>query len=84
MYTHKTSDIAPFIMKPSDSPQMKEVKKVLLKMLSYDPAARPPIEEVVAQLFKLRTSLGVQVLTMALDTVWEPATLYSKFSFNFL
>ena len=72
-----TTDVAGLLVKPNDSEEVKEIKKLITDMLSRDPDKRPRIGEVVDRLSQLRTSLGVQVL-MAVDTVWATSVCYSK------
>ena len=75
MFKYQTTDVAALIKKSGDSPEVQKVKEVIATMLTLDPMSRPSIQEVVEKLSRLRTELGVQVVT--LDTVWKPV-IYGK------
>ena len=77
MYEDDTTDVAALLVKPNDSEEVKEIKKLITDMLAHDPDKRPRIGEIVDRLSQLRTSLGVQVL-MAVDCVWKASVCYSK------
>ena len=78
-YMHEHPRFTVNLKKRGDSAEVKELKKLLSKMLSRDPKARPLIQEVVTSLSSLWTALGaVQVFEVAVNTVWKQPKLHCK------
>lgn len=63
-------------MGDTECDEVIRVKRIIARMLAFDPAHRPSIGKVVEKLSGLRNRLGTKSL-LSLDTVWE-TIVYSK------
>ena len=76
--SNSISDATSIIMKPEDTEEVKQVKRIISPMLALDSSRRLSIHDAVTRLSQLLTSFGVQVL-LAVNTVWKPNVIYSEF-----
>ena len=80
-YMHEHPRFTLNLKKPGDPAEVKELKKLLSRMLSRDSKARPLIQEVVMSMSSLCTALGalkVFDVRVAVNTVWQQPKLQCK------
>lgn len=78
LYEHPDADVAALIAKPGDSAEVVRIKRVLAAMLAPTAAARPTMQQVVAQLSDIHTSLCMKGLHITVNTAWQSPNLSCK------
>ena len=76
--SNSISDATSIIIKPEDTEEVKQVKRVIAPMLALDSSRHLSIHDTVTRFSQLLTSLGGQVI-FTVNTVWNPNVIYSEF-----